>query len=106
MVDLKFCCVILVLLLYGRALWETTTRWLPSLVVFLHFSIADEAQSQETLNPEAREFRPSFGTSERFQRNGYNRYALYLIVLHTMKVNYVERKRYYVYDYRCSGSLS
>ena len=65
----------------------------PRLLCFLHFSIADQAQSQHTLNPDAREFRPSFGTSERFQRNGSNRYALYFIVLRTMRVNYVEQKK-------------
>ena len=65
----------------------------PRLLCFLHFSIADQAQSQHTLNPDLREFRPSFRTSERFQRNGSNRYALYFIILRTTKVNYVEQKK-------------
>ena len=95
LVDLKFVvCLDLVSLLYGKALWETKTRWLPSLVVFLHFSIADQAKSQHTLNPDAQEFRPSFGKSERFQTNGSNRYALYFILLCTMNVKYLKNLRY------------
>ena len=58
------------------------------LLFFLHFSIANKAQSQHTLNPDAKEFRPSFGTSERFQRNGSNRYALYFILLCTINFKY------------------
>ena len=52
----------------------------PRLLCFLHFSIADQAQSQHTLNPDAQEFRPSFETFERFQTNGSNRYAVYFIL--------------------------
>ena len=51
---------------------------------FLHFSIADQAKSQHTLNPDAQEFCPSFGTSERFKTNGSNRYALYFILRYCM----------------------
>ena len=63
----------------------------PRSLCFLHFSIADQAKSRHTLNPDAQEFRPSFGTSERFQRNGSNRYALYLILLCTMNVKYLKK---------------
>ena len=60
----------------------------PRLLCFFYFSIAYQAQSQHNLNPDAQEFRPSFGTSERFQRNGSDRYALYCILLRTMNFNY------------------
>ena len=75
--------------------------------IFLHCSIADHAQSQHTLNPKAKEFRPSFGASQRLQTNGSNRYALYFTLLCTMDFNYLQEKNEVLYVigvlYLCVG---
>ena len=68
------------------ALFCFCNRALGSCCIFLHFSITDQAQSQDTLNPKAKEFHPSFGASERLQTNGSNRYT-YFTLLHTMDFN-------------------
>ena len=63
------------------------TELLLVVVFFLHFSITDQAQSQHTLNPKAKEFHSSFDASERLQTNGSNRYTLNFTLLRTMDYN-------------------
>ena len=87
--DLKFCfCVWSLLCRCNSALGRLKRVDYSHLLCFLHFSLANQAKSQHTLNPDAREFRPSLEESECFQRNGSDRYALYFILLRTMNVKY------------------
>ena len=92
--DLKFCCVSGPCFAVATALLGRLKRFgYPRLFVcfFFHFSIADQTQSQHTLNPDAREFRSWLEASESVQRNGSNRYALYFISLRTMNVKYLKK---------------
>ena len=91
--DLKFCCVSGPCFAVATALLVDypTLACLFCLVLFFHFRIADQTQSQHTLNPDARECRSSLEASESVQRNGSNRYALYFIPLRTMNVKYLKK---------------